>query len=303
MASEVFHRHTATGDTLYFTIRATNRKMWSTSGTPDFEDLTVGNWGNYAVTMSESPASSYFYVGTFPAISGNMVAGWYAVEIFKRAGGSPAISDVMQSVFFGYWDGTTFRWWGADAISVNGTLQTAGDILGTWTGTKAGYVDAAITSRQPTIWSSESATVNLSGTTVKTLTDAPADSSGTTTLLTRIGGSLTISGGVVDANAVQVDSSATAAARMKEFFAACQSFSVDDTDFTPTTTVFECDSTDDYDRDWVYSSIWWTSGANEGTTQFVSTYSFADGKVKLTVSEMETAPSDGDTFIRIGRSR
>jgi hypothetical protein len=217
MASEVFHRHTATGDTLYFTIRATNRKMWSTSGTPDFEDLTVGNWGNYAVTMSESPASSYFYVGTFPAISGNMVAGWYAVEIFKRAGGSPAISDVMQSVFFGYWDGTTFRWWGGDTV--------------------------------------------------------------------------------------QVDGSATAATRMKEFFAACQTFAVEDTDFTPTTTVFECDSADDYDRDWVYSSIWWTSGANEGTTQFVSTYSFADGKVKLTVSEMETAPSDGDTFIRIGRSR
>lgn len=39
---------------------------------------------------------------------------------------------------------------------------------------------------QVPIWAAANSTVNLSGTTVKTLTDAPADSSGVTTLLTRV---------------------------------------------------------------------------------------------------------------------
>lgn len=128
MASEVSHRHSATAETLYFTIRNVSRQMWNTAGTPAFETVTVANWGDYDVAMSESPASSYFYVGTFPAISGNMVAGWYWVEVFKRASGSPAISDVMQASFFGYWDGATYKWWADDTTHIGGTLQTARDI-------------------------------------------------------------------------------------------------------------------------------------------------------------------------------
>lgn len=128
MANEVSHRHSATGETLYFTIRNVSRQMWNTAGTPNFETLTVANWGDYDVALSESPASSYFYVGTFPAVSGNMVAGWYWVDVFKRAGGSPAISDVLQASYFGYWDGTTYKWWGEDTIAVGGTVQTARDI-------------------------------------------------------------------------------------------------------------------------------------------------------------------------------
>lgn len=128
MANEVSHRHSATGETLYFTIRNVSRQMWNTAGTPNFETLTVANWGDYDVALSESPASSYFYVGTFPGISGNMVAGWYWVDVFKRAGASPAISDVLQASYFGYWDGTTYKWWGDDTIAVGGTVQTAGDV-------------------------------------------------------------------------------------------------------------------------------------------------------------------------------
>jgi len=128
MANEVSHRHSAKGETLYFTIRNVSRQMWNTAGTPNFETLTVANWGDYDVALSESPASSYFYVGTFPAISGNMVAGWYWVDVFKRAGGSPAISDVIQASYFGYWDGTTYKWWGEDTVAISGTVQTARDI-------------------------------------------------------------------------------------------------------------------------------------------------------------------------------
>ena len=144
MAGEISHVHTATGDTLYATIRTPAGLMWNTAGTPNFEARTVANWGDYDVAMTETPASSYFYVGTFPAIAGNMVAGWYAVEVFKRAGGAPAISDVIQARFFGHWNGTTFKWWGNDAIAVGGTVQTAGDLLGVWTPAKAGYLTGAV---------------------------------------------------------------------------------------------------------------------------------------------------------------
>jgi len=116
MANEVSYRHTATGETLYFTIRNTARQMWNTAGTPAFETLTVANWTDYDIAMSESPASSYLYAGDFPAVSGNMVAGLYWVDIYKRAGGSPAISDVLQGSFFGYWDGTAYKFWADDLI-------------------------------------------------------------------------------------------------------------------------------------------------------------------------------------------
>lgn len=146
MANELQHRDADTGLNLYFTIRKPNgaAPMWSVAASA-WEAMTVANWGNYDITMTESPASSYLYVGSLPAIAGNMTAGWYWLEIYD--GAAPAISDDLKGRYFGYWDGTTFRYWASDATHVNGTLQTAGDFLGTWTPTKAGYIDAAITSR------------------------------------------------------------------------------------------------------------------------------------------------------------
>jgi hypothetical protein len=111
MANEISHRHSATGENLYFTIRNTAHLMWNTAGTPNFESLSVEHWGDYDVALSEPEASAYFYLGTFPAIVGNMVAGWYWVDIFKRIGGSPATSDTLVASYFGYWNGTTFQWW------------------------------------------------------------------------------------------------------------------------------------------------------------------------------------------------
>jgi len=144
MAGEVNHRHSATGETLYATIRKPVGTYWNTAGTPNFETLAVANWGDYDIALTESPASSYFYIGTFPAISGNMVAGWYWVDVFKRAGGSPAIGDTLQASYFGYWDGTTYKWWGEDTVALGGTVQTGRDIGASVllsAGTGAGQLD------------------------------------------------------------------------------------------------------------------------------------------------------------------
>ncbi len=128
MANEVSHRHSATGENLYFTIRKGSGQMWNTAGTPNFEALTVLNWGDYDIALAETPASSYFYVGTMPPIAGNFVAGYYWIDVFKRAGGSPAIADVIQASYWGYWDGTTFKFWADDTTHISGTLQTAKDV-------------------------------------------------------------------------------------------------------------------------------------------------------------------------------
>jgi len=125
MADEVSHRHSATGSNLYFTIRNTSRQMCNGS---DWETLTVGNWGDYDIAMAESPASSYFYEGDFPAIAGNMTAGWYWVDIFD--GASPAISDDLLASYFGYWDGTTFAWWSQNTQSHSTGAITASAIAG-----------------------------------------------------------------------------------------------------------------------------------------------------------------------------
>lgn len=172
MANEVSHRHSATGETLYFTIRNTSRQMWNTAGTPNFETLTVANWGDYDIALSESPASSYFFAGDFPAISGNMVAGWYWVDVFKRAGGSPAISDVLQASYFGYWDGTTYKWWADDTVALAGGVQSATDLK-----------DFADDGYDP---STNKVQGLVLADTVTTLTNAPSDPSGVTTLLSRL---------------------------------------------------------------------------------------------------------------------
>ena len=123
MANEISLRHSATGENLYFTVRSLACTYWNGSS---LETLVVAYWANYDIALSESPASSYFFTGDWP--SGLSTAGWYWLDIFKRAGGSPAIGDAIQASYFGYWDGTTFKFWGEDTIQIGGTGQTARDI-------------------------------------------------------------------------------------------------------------------------------------------------------------------------------
>jgi len=117
MASEVSHRHTATAASLYFTIRNTSRQYWNGTG---WESCAAASWGTYDIAMAESGSGTYFYEGTFPAIAGNMTAGWYWVDVFS--GSSPAISDTLLASYFGYWDGTTYSWWSNNALGTGATF-------------------------------------------------------------------------------------------------------------------------------------------------------------------------------------
>lgn len=112
MANEIQWRDIETGITLYATIRSKTGAQWNTAGTPNFEAVTAANWADYDIALTEG-AGNYFYQGTFPAISGNMVAGWYWVDIFRKDGAFAAIDDTLKGTIVGYWDGTTFGPWDA----------------------------------------------------------------------------------------------------------------------------------------------------------------------------------------------
>lgn len=128
MASEISWRHYATGSTLYFTVRSSARTMWKTSGTPALEALTVANWANYAIALTETPASSYFFVGTWPATL--TTAGWYWIDIYLRVGGSAAIGDTLVGGMVGWWNGTTFKPWADDLAQILGTAPTEAETGG-----------------------------------------------------------------------------------------------------------------------------------------------------------------------------
>lgn len=120
MASEISWRDASTGITAYCTIRSSARTMWNGSA---LEALTVANWANYDVALTETPASSYFYVGDWPATL--TTVGWYWLDIYSQAGETPAIDDTMLGTIVGYWNGTTFGPWAADVEQWKGATAPA----------------------------------------------------------------------------------------------------------------------------------------------------------------------------------
>lgn len=124
MSNEISWRHTAVGDTLYFTVRQSDNQYWNGFST---ENLTVANWTNYDVSMTETPVSGYLYLGSFP--SSGISTGWHYTDIYQQGTGViPLISDTLLATEFGYWDKTTFKLQGGDTVEIGGTKQTSRDL-------------------------------------------------------------------------------------------------------------------------------------------------------------------------------
>ncbi len=101
MANELQYVHDATAKTLYAVIHNAASQVWNGS---TFETLTVANWGNYDVALTETPASSYYYLADFPA--GIAMAGDYEVVVYEQIGASPAITDTLLADGSILWDGS-----------------------------------------------------------------------------------------------------------------------------------------------------------------------------------------------------
>ena len=152
MAGELQHAHGATGVTLYGDIRNETGQVWNTTlGPAAFETQVNANWvnGDYAITIDETPADGYFYVGDLPAVD----MGKITPSIHLKVGGAWAVSDPIVGSFAQFmWSGTvasppdvnvTF----ADGDVVNLVTEVEADLTkihGTaLTETVAGYLAAA----------------------------------------------------------------------------------------------------------------------------------------------------------------
>jgi hypothetical protein len=81
---------TADGLTLYQTIRRSSDGEYYNGAS--FEVFNAGHWTSYATALNKTVLSSGLladYAANFPTLA----AGQYQVEIYRQAGGSPALGD------------------------------------------------------------------------------------------------------------------------------------------------------------------------------------------------------------------
>ncbi len=102
MANEIQYRHVTTGETLYSIIEDVDGTIYDVASS-DFTGLVVSDWDEYNLPLVETPASSFRYLATFPAI---IAAGKYTVSTFVQDGGVPAVSDIRHAQGDMEWDGT-----------------------------------------------------------------------------------------------------------------------------------------------------------------------------------------------------
>lgn len=116
MANEIFTRYTA-GLNLYAVVFKGNQ-VWNGSsfGTP-----AAGSWASYAIALTEVQitGAASRYVADFPAIGATPAK--CQIEIFLRAGGSPAVTDNPLT------DPVDFSWDGAKEVGPhNASLSATG---------------------------------------------------------------------------------------------------------------------------------------------------------------------------------
>ncbi len=106
MAHEVALIHDQSGVNLYVVRRkpAPDNRRWNTDSS-EWEALTVANWDDYGLEVSESPAGSLQYIGD---LSGD--PGWEWIDWYEWYGPGKAKSprDFLIASMYGYWNGTEF---------------------------------------------------------------------------------------------------------------------------------------------------------------------------------------------------
>ena len=112
MSNEIQVQHyMATGKSVYAVIvnddpDSANFGKWWNANSQAWEAMVVANWSDYIVQLPETPASSYRYVGSFPAACG---FGWYFLQSFAHTGAGGAIDDPTVETRHVHWDGTKLR--------------------------------------------------------------------------------------------------------------------------------------------------------------------------------------------------
>lgn len=111
-------------------------------------------------------------------------------------------------------------------------------------------------------------------------------------------GELVTASGVASANAVQVNSSATAAAKLALALSATINGVTTNAGFTATTSIFETSSITEATADhFVGKIVLWTTGALLYQQSLITAYSLVSGRGRFTTTTNTDAPANGDAFI------
>lgn len=104
MSDEIQFRYTITGETIYATVVGPS-SVWANNTDEAMEAVVVANWAEYVVPLTETDTGTYFYVGNFP----NWITtpGIYSIIIYRRVGGSPAITDTVLAKGTISWTGVS----------------------------------------------------------------------------------------------------------------------------------------------------------------------------------------------------
>ena len=105
-------------------------------------------------------------------------------------------------------------------------------------------------------------------------------------------------GGRMDSDVEAINNDTTAADRLALHANTVQPATVDNTGFTPTTTIFECDDITEATADhYIGRSIVFTSGALQYQATEVTDYALNGGRGRFTVATLTEAPANNDTLL------
>lgn len=109
-----------------------------------------------------------------------------------------------------------------------------------------------------------------------------------------------LASGRIKADILAINGSTSAAVRLALSAANMIPGTVDNTGFSPTTTIFESDDiTEATDDHYNGRLVLWTSGALAGQTTDVTDYELASGRGRFTCTAMTEAPANDDTFLLV----
>lgn len=148
----------ATGQSWY-SIQITNAGLYQ-NGTA-YEAFNSANWASYAVTLSD-PNTKGRYEASMPLSPASYVDQWF----FRRAGGSPAITDAPALGLDPntYWNGSAFQ---NDITSINGSASAASSLSFVQNDSSNTLIVNATAMNWGGLYN-QSATENLSATTIST---------------------------------------------------------------------------------------------------------------------------------------
>jgi len=118
MANEIKYLHDDGAETVYAIVRDMADEWYVAATAEAFDDT---HWATYDITLTNEDATyNTVAIGTFPAVA----AGYYWIDVYLQATGTPAKTDHRLASRLVYWDGTALT--PAAAVDGVGIIDSTG---------------------------------------------------------------------------------------------------------------------------------------------------------------------------------